>query len=45
MPKDLSCAINGIDDKEQTNITQAYKMTGEAKVKGVIEFLENMFTS
>ena len=44
LPKNLQLMCTG-DPEEQQNITSAYKMTGEAKVKGIIEFLENLFSS
>ena len=43
IPKDLRCQIEG--DPEQKGIAQAFKMSGEAKIKGVKEFLDNIFIS
>jgi len=44
LPRDLRSEAMG-EPEESKNITQAYKMSGEAKLKGIKEFLDNLFTN
>lgn len=43
MPRDLMALLNG--DPEQKGVTQAYKMSGQAKLKGIKDFLENIIAN